>query len=648
MSTTTSKACWPIGNIQLRAALDPFVGVRGYSQASQRKLPSHFPRLPRTQLLRYALTGSTRSPGSNEYSPILDEELKELFLSRRLPKRLGETNSHLQTRSTDFQIPTKNGNTLSKIQSEIQIKVKDQESGSQLINSLPLFREALAQCESRMQWEDLLATINGTLARLYKFEVTNTKQLLFLGMRYAARCLFVPALRHYFKQYSEGEYGRLSSAMANQLVDDLLQGLKMRILDDPSMDISQIRQIITDNNGDDSDSGTLHSLLEISFPSESLFLAAYVTLLGQLGDQKRLPEIWSLIRAELIRDPTKEALNNAAVCCLQAFVGSGKPQAAIEAARDISHYLDLNSLLPVHLWTLLIRHDNNGVLRGLASDETTKSVLAGELCAIELAMGIRWTGKEDGEHSRTRDTPVWCNSGNPEEAYELLGTSNAVPAVSHLLDIFGTPTLMKSIAGLSALTDLLNEYEGVEIPLCTVQGDQFDQLELTWIMQCSPIEISQNCQTATQQVNPSLQDSSLGLLRVRQDCNGIPRKVGPHLHVMQVGYVAVRRKAIVNGSGPSMPGEPKRWIPTGHIVGWDRQDNRLVLLWTGKGYGTLNAGLLHPKTPSYFPYSGVVVGNLVELKRSSELDVAGLGLVEIFKDVEGFWVDVDPAFDLRS
>ncbi|EER28801.1 hypothetical protein CPC735_040650 [Coccidioides posadasii C735 delta SOWgp] len=646
MITATSKACRLIGSRQLKPALAPSTGVRWYSQATQpchRKLPQSFPELPRTQLFRYVLTGSTRTSRNDKLSTDLDGQLEELFAREKLPKKLGENAPNAQGGPTELRLRLKDGDVLSKIQSEIQIKVKDQNAGTKLVNSLPLLREALAQCESETQWDDLLATINGILARLQKLEVADTKELLLLGMRYAARCFSAPALRHYFSKYSEGGYGYLTPEAANELVKDLAHGLEMRTFDDPRMD-----KVISGINGHGSLSEMLRSLLDLSHPSECAFLEAYVKLLGQLGDQKRLTEIRPLIQTDMAHGRTTTYLTNAAVNCLEALVKSGNSQAAIEAARDLSRHCDLNVLLPVHVWVLLIQHDQEGLLRELPSDKAIQSMLTRELRAIELNLGVRWTDEERGSHIYSRETPIWCNNGNPEEAYQALGMDRLVPPTRHLLDLFGTTIPSKSISNLSGIAELLNEYEGVEIPLCSARDDHLGPLELAWVIQCSPIEITKNREITAEYVHNSSQLSSLGLLRVRLDCNGVPRKIGPHLHLMQLGYVVMRKKAACRKSRVPTPEEPERWAPTGHVVGWDRQKGRLVLLWVGKGYGVMNAGLVRPTAPSYLPHSCAEVGNSIEEKNSPETDVPGLGLVEIFKDIPGFWVDVDPGFDLKS
>ncbi|EEP78424.1 predicted protein [Uncinocarpus reesii 1704] len=651
MLTATSKACRLPGNIRLKPALAPFVRHSRTSPIHRRELSCSVPQLPRAQLLRYALTGSTAASAVNGQLSQLDTQLDQLFSTPLLPKGLDESSN--REIGSPFRFRAQHGHILSSIQSEIETKITDKRSGDEFVGSFPLFREALGRCENATQWEDLIATINGTLARLQKLNVINTRELLLLGMNYAAQCFSVPALRHYFKRYSEGGYEHLSPETANQLVNSLTKGLEMRILDNPSIDKNKMRQVIMGTNSSDSGSGAFHSLLDISHPSENAFLGAYVNLLGDLGEQKGLSEIWQVIRAQFVRSRQTTHLKKAAANCLQAMVKSGNPQAAIEAARDVSRQVDLNSFFPVHLWGLLIQHDQDGVLCGLPIDKTVQSVLDRELRVMEMKLGVRWSGKENGSHSYVRDTPVWCNNGSPEDVYEWLGTSNMIPAASHLLDLFGVANSSRSIASISSMADLLNEYEGVEIPLCMAQNKQFGQLELAWITQCSPIEITQDKEILAEEKYRARQLSSLGLLRVRQDCNGVPRKVGPHVHLMQVGYVAMRRKSTLAKSG--LPtAEPEQWTPTGHVIGWDRRNGKLVFLWVGKGYGAMKAGLVQPKVSSCLPHACAEVRNLVELKnsiegkRSLETDVSALGLDEMFKNTTGLWIDVDPCFDLQT
>lgn len=650
MNTAASRVCRLSRGIRSNPILPPLLGSRRYSQDSPSPQSTlDLPRLSRTQLLRYALTGSITGRTSHDGDKMVQTRLEELFSRRQLPKRLGKASPSSPQRPVEFEFRSETVVPLSRIQDEIQMKVTGQQSWDHLVDSFSALRDGFSQCENQTQWEDLLSTINGTLARLGKLNVTNTKDLLLLGMNYASQCFHVSALRHYFQQFSARGFGLLSPETAHTLISNLSQSLDMRLMSDRTLDMNQMRQLITHHDTQGPVPGTLRSLIDTSNPFEHSFMGLYAKLLGQLGDQKGLLEVWPTIREELVKTPViSPILSDAAANCLEALIKSGNSQAAIEAVLDISNHLDLNPLLPIHLWTLLLECDNERALRQLIKEKTASTILDGELRSLELAMGIGWSSEGRG-HYKTLEFPIWCNKGSPEEAYELLGVDDTAPplAPGHILELLKNTNSPKSPTRLATIDDLLHEYEGLEVPLGTTQDTQPGEIELSWVMQSSPIEVSQDSDQAGEQVHYPQHSSSLGLLRVRQDCNGVPRKIGPHLHLMQLGYVVMRRKPTSNLSNTPTARNPERWSPTGHIVSWDRRHGGLVLLWVGKGYGALDAGVLHPQVPPYLQYLCAEVRNLEALEQNAGFDVQSLGLVERYKDTLDFWVDVDPGHDLK-
>ncbi|KAI1914761.1 hypothetical protein LOZ53_003073 [Ophidiomyces ophidiicola] len=634
MFTATSRAYRFLRALQLRKYSSPCAGSRAPSNVPPPRNTSSYTELPRVQLLRYALTGSVEVPGNVTCGAIINAELAKQFSSHRLPW----TTSPAEHPVNFTLHPSGGRDVLSGIQDEIQTKVKDRDSANELVYSLALLDKAFSLCEGGAQWEDLLATINGTLARLRKLGATDTKGLLLLGIIYASRCFSVPALRCYLQQYSANGYGYLTPEMAAKVIRHLNQALETGDFD-VRMDGAYMRSIIVGNTDSDDRPGTLDSLLDISRPSDNSFLGLYAELLGKLGCYQRLKELWSIIRVEIGRGHTAKPLIDTVTSCLQGMIETGNPEAAIAAAQDISSCVDLNALLPPRLWVLLARDDSNGIIRTLATEKTIQSILTTELSSVELMLGLQWVGGDIGNHIVSRDTPIWCNSGNPEEAFESLGTINTTPSAQYLVDTFRFLTSTKSAANLSMMADILHEYDGVEMSLCTTRDDNLGQIELTWIIQCSPVEVLQNTMPAVAYDNVSLNCSSLGLLRVRQDCNGAPQKLSPHLYLMQLGYVAARNKTL---------DERNKSTPTGHLVCWDRQKGELILLWVGESCGVVGAGPRQSQPPPYFQYSCVKAGKLTEQQQRSEFDIQGLELIEIFKDERNVWIDIDPAYDLRT
>ena len=507
-----------------------------------------------------------------------------------------------------------------------------------MLEALPTIKDVLSRCHTQVQYEELLALTNATYARLQSLEVAPSKDLVLLGMFYASVCSSPSALQHYVAQYVERGHGSLSEEAATDLVKALLAGLRTRVWEDWPLHRSQMWEAVAGIVVEGADSSpTLHSILGLSADAlDRESVRDYVTLLGVLGSVERLSEIWGGIRAKLGSDRTPELLATA-VRCLEAFIEAGAPGEAIRRASDASNFVDLNEILPVSLWKILIEHDTSGLLQDVPNDQTTALVLQDQLHLVEASLGTFWSGSQ---HTKAHDTMSVSNHDQIDElkVYNDLGVgeSSAFDSMRRLLDGTAINGPSKRITSLSIIADLLNEYEGVEIPLGVHEGLQH---EYAWFPHCSPIEFSGNETPAGFDMATPLSTASLGLIRARPDCNGTPLKSGGHIHLMQLGYIASRTPRSLEQQKNHYH-DP--WTHTGHIFGWDRLNQCPVLLWVGKGVGTIAPGLSRPSLPASLPYLSAKI-NLVE----SDICKLNIQSIQPLDNTSAYWLDVDPGFDLQ-
>ena len=587
------------------------------------------------QLLRFALWGSSQSPEAKRNDSKLDRCLDFIFASPFL-SRQHKTLLQPSHFPTTFSLPeSEPSSSLSSIALALETQVNSRDDALRMLEALPTIKDVLSRCHTQVQYEELLAMVNATFARLQSLKATPSKDLLLLGIFYASICFSPSALQHYVAQYVEGGHGSLSEEAATNLVKTLLAGIRTRVWADWPLQREQMREVVAGVAVEGADSSpSLHSILGLSGDILGRELAQdYATLLGVLGSVERLSELWDSMPAKLGSDGAPGLLATA-VRCLEAFIKAGNTREAVQRARDASQFVDLNKILPVSLWKSLIEHDTSGLLHDVLNEQTAALVLQDQLHLIEISLGTVWSGSQ---HTKAHDTMSVSNHDQLDElnVYNELGMGEIPASVMIKRLLHGTVIngSSKHMASLSVIADFLNEYEGVEIPL----GIHEDlQQEYAWFPQCSPIEFTGYETPVGFDMATPRSTASLGLFRARPDCNGMPLKSGRHLHLMQLGYIASRIP------GPREQQNIDSWMRTGHIIGWDRLNQCLVLLWVGKGFGTITPGLSRPTLPASLPYLSAKI-EVVE-SDSGKLNIQS---IQPLDNTGAYWLDVDPGFDLQ-
>ncbi|EFR03273.1 hypothetical protein MGYG_06275 [Nannizzia gypsea CBS 118893] len=620
-----TERCRPLSSSQ-------FVALRRYSQSSLAK-PLSQPS--KAQLLRFALTGTTCSGPGDKRDKKLDDRLTSQFQKNRLSK-VSNTTHHQSPPLPKLQ----KGHGLSRLHADIETFVNSEKSGAKLLNSIRSLEDALDRCRTKAEGEDLLMTINGLLARLNRLGVKDTHQLLLLGMSYAAKDFAPRSLAFYIRNYSMGSYGPLPRPIGIDLINSLLDGLKRRSWEDPNFDRSAMLRVVTGSTDEETGSVTLHSLLDISGIRENELLPVYLRLLGELNGERMVSNLWRQVQTELEFAQTPRLAESAAAS-MEAFLTLGIPERALEAASLASKYMDLNNHISVPTWKLLLEHDSHGLLRSIIAPATTAAMLQSDLHSLELVLGATWFNDGTGHHYHplgTEEISSDCKSGynSPDHASSV----NFVRQIQGAIQIEGCS---RSLNSLSAIADLLNEYEGVDLPLKINLLENSDTLDYAWFPSCSPIEFIGNRPPLGRDTDQPLSPTSLGLLSAHVDGNGVPIQSVGNLSLMQLGYIGVRA-SVANTDGEISQDFIERWRCTGHIIAWDRQSGKVVALWIGKGNGVIHPGLVKPIPPPELPF----IFGMITLDETGEPMLSQCDRLGPLNNEQPYWVNIDSGSGLIS
>lgn len=593
------------------------------------------------QILRFATTQTSQT--TKAYQPLSRLDLNlEQFFSESKPRGLfpsikaqGDKRDLLVKRLRE----TQNLRELQTIMTHMCPSTDAAELATIICTSLT---KALIRCEKRSEYDAILATMNSLLLWFKKSGVTDLRDFYILGMQYAGLCFSPQALKHYIREYQNAGYGTFTAEEARLLLGTLRKVLLLSSWENPERDTAPMLQAVAGSDSRDGakqrTSPTLHSCLpwKESGVEACDFVPLYVSLLGHLRDIHTLTEVWSNLTELQYAEPT-DSVSQVLNSCLLAFIAAGEPQKAIRAVHDISSDDRILKLVTKPVWRRLLEHDHNGSIGGLISERELDGVFELELQNIEGRLGIKWTGGESGWHVDTGNAAPIPEVVTDESLHAMDEEKLGLESTSRLLAEVKGRGSSKSMADLSVIAGLLHGNEGREIPLGFIRVHR-RPMEVAWFPQCSPIEFSGS---PTPAGNDMSSPCSLGLVRARLNCKSVPSKSGRSLYLMQLGYLSTREKH----AHPGLHNEDNRWHNTGHIVAWDRVEERFVIFFTGTGRGTVPSNTLQPlSVPSYLPYvsATLTVGNR-PLGYESRL----VSLLEDKMKLDRYWIDVDPGLALK-
>ncbi|PGH02499.1 hypothetical protein AJ79_07612 [Helicocarpus griseus UAMH5409] len=649
----------------------------------QRSVPR--PEPSPSELLRFAVTGTLRTPIHSYYSETREKYIIEAFSKHRLPsgwtvfnppsaKMDGILNkfdppvdrmdpSYL---SPKIELPTFHA----LLETYVRTREVAQES---LGHEMGIFQHAVKSLAHNTRADQILITMNAIYARYTSLGVDFPLSFYALGMECAARQFSAAAFQAYLTGYINAGGNAFSFPYANQR---FIRNLKTVCLanswEDRQLNLAPMREIVTglDANGSPLPGPSLYSFFFESgneFPESEGFL--FVQLLGLLGDNGRLLDLWPTVQNRLKTDPSSNTVRNLVVLYLKSLLMLGFSSRAVDATCTLSKIADLNEFFPEWMWTELLEHDEHNVLRDIVPSKAKEKLLYTELHSIESRLGIEWNAARERHVAKTQEghMDLWLDHWFPSTPSSHLEWDSGLPE-SHLRkrwlreelksqglsrssvndalfasSLFGSSWRRRrlfeevrlhgssrSSAKLSMIANLLHDFEGRPIPLGFLPVQKDDVREVAWFPECSPIEFSNNRPSLRHDMAGPQSPSSLGLVRARRNQRGeSTRYIATNRCLMQLGRLCDRR-----------PGKGD-WTDTGHIILWDTYQRRLKILFLGKSWGTIDPGLYPQERHPFLP--GVATFRIESLKIFKSSFRKKLTI-----NKHRYWLEVDSAEYLDS
>ncbi|KAI5302494.1 hypothetical protein KEM56_000650, partial [Ascosphaera pollenicola] len=304
-------------------------------------------------------------------------------------------------------------------------------------------------------------------------------------------------------------------------------------------------------------------------------LGEFARLVATLGSTTILREAYPILSRRIASPESatwKPAIKTLDTC-VHACLATRDYELAIRFAVLLAKATSIEQVLPMRTVMTLLLHDKSMELHNYVKAWTGESFLRERLSSVERRLGVVWD-EETGKHVFEEDMDLW----EDQKKRQLSEATPRLPAkVSKLLEEVIQSGSSSSVDEISQVIDTLDDTDGLTISLGTYQSpDNKGTYEYAWFPESAPIQFSKPTSPT-----PA---SSFGLLRTR------PRLVEnlSHLdrtrHLLQLGYIGARKLH------PSSPSSDEKYTPTGHILAWDRREQVFVVMYIGKGHGTVAPG----------------------------------------------------------
>ncbi|KAE8349674.1 hypothetical protein BDV28DRAFT_140756 [Aspergillus coremiiformis] len=597
-----------------------------------------------SQLLRFALTGTTQPARHESFTSHMDQHLRELFSEQwpsDNPPPLPPWSS-LQQRTTGSHkkavLKALKGSTksLQHLRLLIENNVNDGQGGALLQTERCRFlAQTLERCQRHDSYGEILSTINVIITRLGRLGVPISHSLFTLGMYYSCLAFSASALKWHLKGYLSLGPERLDPESSAPLVEALNISLRLLSFQEPGYNTSEMLNIVTGESTDgDFSEHNLHSIMPWANHEDSpLPVGQYLSLLARLRSKQVLQEVWDRTLKGLGPDSPPHVFQSA-YDCVEALIEVGNSSKATAHLEEISKCA--NGSLPGlskfrGLRSVLAAEGMAQVLPQLAGKEYL-SILETQLGNMEKRLGITWD-RQKSVHTSISNPP--CISSK-QPLLTVDGDSTGYGSSVRLIAEIQALGCSKSMLELGKIVDLLDEYGGdqVHVSLSSKEAAHYD---FSWFPERSPIAFSNSLSLEETDKPKPWSPSSLGLLRVRPHNDGIHLAVERSLHLMQLGYLVVRPKLTHQVD----LGETQRWEETGHIVTWDRVFGRFVSIFVGKSCGDLE-----PDKPWIVADPSLGLDAVMTISPGNDL-LDQIDMNPPFGNSgRGYCVDVDPGPDL--
>lgn len=611
--------------------------------------PKRSPDISASQVLRFALTGTTQVPGAENYNEDVDKFLTTSFSYPLLdfvfdPTSFQKENNDLQLkplRRSLSQYPNEifvGARNVWQIQTALDVFLS---SGLKDKNLKPVWarlQKALDTCEGHEKFKDILVILCGVVGRLENRKDIDIENLLLLGMKYASRCNAVSPLVWFLGVHRKRGYPLLTGSTAGDIIRNFDTNVQLMCWENPVANLDAIKEAITGLKGDGTLTAGQQSLVSSinwrAGDSVAELVVEYSKLLTLLGSTSHLMHLWRELRGGLKSKATGQPFQEAAVALINSLLDTGQTESAVALSKELSSFVRLDTVFSLSQLKYLVAHDFGGNLSEAIGKKSIQDILDQELLSIEKRLGVVWSGGENGRHSTANEIEFWSHYRNEAQPDSHEGVDQEHATAHSIIEAVTQHGSSKSNSELSMVVDLLNDNDGVEIPLGSRQ-EKGRTTEYAWFPQSSPIEFSPEVSfhhNMASQKSPN----SLGLLRTRLQPS--PGKLERKLirHMIQLGYIGVRNAT------PATP-ESEKWENTGHILAWDRTERQFVVFYMGKGYGFVEPRSFVTGSHSDLPCTIATV----DMSKTAGFGVSFLDLLQPLGDVHGHRVDVDPAPELQ-
>ncbi|KAJ5792283.1 uncharacterized protein N7503_008261 [Penicillium pulvis] len=592
-----------------------------------------------SQLLRFSITASSRVGDNNHSKAIRSQVIKLLDADWNLgpPAALWLPLKGVQP------INQRQGTLLlssvvdvAALKSVIERMVIHSEGAARLqVNNCIVLGNALQRCQSHNTYSEIVAVLSDIIARLERLKLPIYSQLCELGIYYAALDLSIPALHQFLRAWQRKTAKRLT--FGDRIVQALTSAVNAKFFETPNYDPSPLLAELTGEGGVPSD---MHTILYQSLHQNQHDFAALLRLLAGIGSDEPLYEFWAAFLQTFDRkDP--DACRSAYSVVL-ILIKSGRSETALDFLEDISK--QCNGTLPHiknshDLQTLFQDPVVGRSLANLVNDECYKTLLEAGFASMEQRLGITWQGTREKPNSKAHFgvtlNSLWATLTD-QPLLTIDGDCAGYDDITRFYPELQAHGCSKSRQELGQVVDLLNDHDGdvynvvVQLNLNEEQWksfqSEFPSAEFRWCPQRSPIEFSDSPLPTLTDQSEQWTPASLGLMRARPYVNGEPQAGANGLHLMQLGYLEMRR-------GPNEP-----WKPSGYIVAWDRQFGETIALFVGEYSAVIGRGAASANAP---------FGTVMSIRPFDKPHVLPLSPDRQPRVFSGrYYLDVDPSPDL--
>ncbi|GFF37521.1 hypothetical protein IFM46972_05249 [Aspergillus udagawae] len=583
---------------------------RSVSVITKIKTPNHEPTP--SQILRYALTGTTKTLRQDVSKQDLDDHLNDVFSGEwpltTLPPPLWSS-LRPKTASTDKEVFFKGLKHDVRNLRHLQIFIERHINGYGACVLLQadhckFLAQALERCQRHHSAAEILVAINALLSRLQRLQAPLHRNLQMLGIYYACLSYSTAAIERHLRDLLAVRHRRLGLRPSVALVDALYMSIRSFELQGDHPDTCSMLERVTGESGvDDASEVTLHTILFWALPGKPMAsIERYFRLLVKLKSRRLLDSVWGGVLKHLSAKPADHKFHTA-YSCIMALIVEGDVAMATTYLEEISKRAD-NTLPYIsefkNLSVLLANQEICELLSRLSGEDEYLKILEVQLEHMERRLGINWL-PEKSLHTSISDLS-YNATGHP--LLTMDGDSTGYESSERLIAEMQALGCSGSFSDLTRLANCLDEYGGEQIPV--VQSSTEDTpLELAWVPQRCPVDVLDSSEVRPAE-HTTTSPSSLGLLRLDPENAGLSPTDTRSLHLMQLGYLIIKPKA---------PSSEHEWRESGHIVALDRTSGQLFAVFVGKAQGRISPGI-----QSHMPQIPFDLNSIVKIQLRSDMN----------------------------